>query len=98
MVDSTATVVNPRDEDPLSNKNKDTFTQYMYGRVSVSDDRLAIGLVFRDMFGEASYCDTTRRMLNTNDHTRYNYTYLHNEFDRDTFQSDLCTKFTKQFH
>ena len=96
MVDNTVTITSPGNGDSLSNKNKDT--QHMYGGVSDSDDRLAIGLILRNVVGEVSYYDTTHRMLNTNDHTRYDYSYLKNEFDRDTFQSDLCTKFSKQFY
>ena len=74
------------------------FTQYMHGRVSVSGNRLAIGLIFRNVAGEASYCDTTHKMLNTNDYTTYDFSYLHNEFDGDTFHSDLCTNFINQFY
>ena len=44
LIDKIVTVMN-RDEDPLSNKNKDIHTQYMHGGVSVSGNILAIGLV-----------------------------------------------------
>ena len=52
LADDTITVINPGDEDPLSSKNKDAFTQYMHGGVSVLGDRLVIGLVFRNVVGE----------------------------------------------
>ena len=42
LADNTFSFINPGDEDPLSSKNKDTFTQYIHGGVSVSDSRLAI--------------------------------------------------------
>ena len=93
LADNTVTIINPDDVDPLSSKKKDSFTKYMHSGVSVSGDILAIGLVFRNVVGEASYCDTTHRMLNTNIHTTYDYAYLHNEFDGDIFHSHLCTKF-----
>ena len=77
LADSTVTVINLGDEYPLSSKNKDTFIQYMHGRVSVSDNRLAIGLVFRNVVGEAYYYDTTHMVLDINNHTTYDYAYLH---------------------
>ena len=70
----------------------------MHGGVSVSGNRLAIGLVFRNVVGEAFYCDTIHRLLNTKDHTSYDYLYLNNEFNGDKFQSDICTTFINRFH
>ena len=35
LYDSSVTVINPKNEDPLSSNNKSSLTQYLHGGVSV---------------------------------------------------------------
>ena len=43
----TMTIIHPRDENPLSEKNKLQRKQYLHGGVNLSGEKFSVGLVFR---------------------------------------------------
>ena len=51
----TLTIINPHDENPLSDKNKHDMRQYMHGGVNVSGQKFSVGFVFRVVNTTAMY-------------------------------------------
>jgi len=43
----TLSIINPLDEDPLSEKNKSDMTQYLHGGINVSGEKLSVAMVYR---------------------------------------------------
>ena len=43
----TLSIINPLDEDPISEKNKSDMTQYLHGGINVSGENLSVAMVFR---------------------------------------------------
>ena len=41
------TIIHPRDENPLSERNKLQRTQYLHGGVHLSGEKFSVGFVFR---------------------------------------------------
>ena len=89
MNNSTVTIVNPLDEDPLFNTEGSVKTQYLHGGVNVTGDKLAFGFVYRYVMGQGSYSDTTHRMVTTDTNTVHDYNYLYNDVAQDNFITNL---------
>ena len=95
---NTVTVINPGDENPRSMKNELTRSQYLHGRVSVTGDKLAYGLVFRKVIGRALFDESTHRMVVESDTIHTDYTHLHDKFDGSAFHSALSSKYLNRFY
>ena len=81
LCNSSVTVINLRDADPLDSTHGVKHIQYIHGSVYITGDKLSFGLVFRYVMGEATYSESTHRMTNDIQGSKYNYGYLHDNFD-----------------
>ena len=62
------TIINPNDENPLSDNNKKDMKQYLHGGVNVTGQKFSVGFVFRVVNKTALYqvFDDTMSIDNTN--------------------------------
>ena len=97
LLDSSVTIINPKDEDPLSSQNNKNQTQYLHGGVSVKGCKLSIGLVFRVVDYEATYDDITDRMKTKQCHDESKYENLYDNFDTDLFHSNFSNAYFNRF-
>ena len=95
--DSSVTIINPKDEDPLSSNNLSSLTQYIHGGVNVKGCQLSVGLVFRQVDYEAAYDERTDRMITTDLHDESKYAKLYESFDTDQFSSNLFNAYINRF-
>ena len=95
---STVTIINPLDEDPLYNTEGSVKTQYLHGGVNVSGDKLAFGFVYRFVMGQASYSDITHRMLTTDAVPNDDYNKLYNKVVQENFMNNLRTSYINKFY
>ena len=95
---NTVTVINPGDEDPRSEKNDLMRSQYLHGGVSVTQDKLAYGLVFRKVVGIAAYDLNTNKMLQQTVIDTPDYSDLHDQFNGSQFHSNLCSSYLDKFY
>ena len=96
-LDGSVTIINPKDEDPLSSQNNTNQTQYLHGGVSVKGCQLSIGLVFRVVDYDATYDDETDRMITNQLHDESKYDKLYDNFDTDLFHSNLFNTYFNRF-
>ena len=97
LFDGIITVINPKDEDPLSSSNTSDLTQYLHGGVSVKGCQLSVGLVFRVFDYKAAYNESTDRMITTGSHNKDKYVKLYETFDTDLFSSNLFNAYINRF-
>ena len=97
LLDGSVTIINPKDEDPLSAHNNTNKTQYLHGGVSVKGCQLSIGLVFRVVDYEATYDNETDRMITNQLHDESKYDKLYDNFDTDLFHSNLFNAYFNRF-
>ena len=98
LSNSSVTIINPRDEDPLDSNHDGTYIQYLHGGVSVTGDKLSFGLVFRYVMGEVTYSQTTHRMQNIITGSQYNYGNLYDNFDQGQFITNLRLSYINTFY
>ena len=98
LCNSSVTVINPRDEDPLDITHEGKHTQYLHGGVSITGDKLSFGLVFRYVMGKASYSPTTHRMTSDNKQSKIDYSHLYEKCDPNDFITKLRTSYTDKFY
>ena len=94
---NSVTIINPLDKDPLSPKNNSDIAQYMHGGVSVTGDKLSMGLVYRVVDCEEAYCSSTQTLMIEHDIPKNYYSALYFFFDKDGFSSNLFCSYIQRF-
>ena len=97
LFEGSVTIINPKDEDPLSCKNMADLTRYLHGGVSVKCCQLSVGLVFRVVDYDASYNENTACMITTGSHDEDKYMKLYETLDNNLFSSNIFNAYINLF-
>ena len=73
----------------LDSTHDGTYSQYIYCGIYVTYDKLSFGLVFWYVMGEVTYSESTHRMTNNIQGSKYDYGNLYDNFDEGRFTINL---------